>query len=163
MDKKLVDELNKQMNAEFYSSYLYFGMSAYFDSMNLKGFGNWMHVQAHEEWGHGMKFYQYLLDRGADVSLGKLDEVPTKYASALEVFEEAYKHEQKVTSLINNLVDLAQDLDDKPTGIFLQWFVTEQVEEEGSALEIIEKLKLIGDNPNGLFMMDHKLGARKKD
>jgi ferritin len=163
MDKELVEELNKQMNAEFYSSYIYFGMAAYFESENLKGFANWMHIQAHEEWGHGMKFYNYLQERGADVTLGKLDAVATRYDSALAVFEEAYKHEQLVTSLINNLVDLSRKVDDKPTEIFLQWFVSEQVEEEASASEIVEKLKMIKDSPNGLFMMDAQLGKRKKD
>jgi ferritin len=163
MDKKLVEELNKQMIAEFYSSYLYFGMAAYFESENLKGFANWMHIQAHEEWGHGMKFYNFLQERGAKVSLAKLDGAPTTYDSALAVFEEAYKHEQLVTSLINNLVDLAREVNDKPTEIFLQWFVTEQVEEEASALEIVEKLKLVGDNMNALFMIDHHLGQRKRE
>jgi ferritin len=163
MDKKLVEELNKQMNAEFYSSYIYLGMAAYFESENLKGFANWMHVQSHEEWGHGMKFYKFLMERGEKVSMPKIDGVETEYPSALKVFEEAYKHEQLVTSLINNLVDLSRKVGDLPTEIFLQWFVTEQVEEEASASEIVEKLKLIGDNMNGLFMMDSQLGNRKKD
>ena len=163
MDKKLVEELNKQMNAEFYSSYLYFGMRAYFDSQNLKGFANWMEVQAHEEWDHGMKFYHFLIERGAEVTLGKLDAVPAKWESALKVFEESFAHEQKVTSMINTLLDLSREVNDKPTEIFLQWFVTEQVEEEANASEIVQKLKLVGDNPNGLFMMDHQLGKRKKD
>ena len=163
MDKKLVEELNNQMNAEFYSSYLYFGMAAYFESEALKGFAKWMHVQAHEEWEHGMKFYHFLMERAADVTMGKLDSVPTKWESALKVFEESYAHEQKVTSMINALVDISRKVDDKPTEIFLQWFVTEQVEEEANASEIVEKLKLVGDNMNGLFMMDHHLGMRKKD
>jgi ferritin len=163
MDKKLVDELNNQMNAEFYSSYLYLGMGAHFDSENLKGFAQWMHIQAHEEWNHGMKIYKFLNERGAVVTFGKLDAVSTKYTSALAVFEASYAHELKVTSLINSLVDLSRKVDDKPTEIFLQWFVTEQVEEEANASEIVQKLKLVGDNPNGLFMMDHQLGKRKKD
>jgi len=163
MDEKLVEELNRQMNAEFHSSYIYLGMAAYFDSENLRGFANWMHVQAHEEWEHGMKFYRYLMERGEKVEMPKIDGVETTYGSALKVFQEAYKHEQLVTSMINSLVDLARKADDKPTEIFLQWFVTEQVEEEANASEIVEKLKLVGDSPNGLFMMDHQLGKRKKD
>lgn len=163
MDKRLVKELNRQMNAEFYSSYLYFGMATYFDSKNLNGFANWMHVQAHEEWTHGMKFYRFLLDRNIKPDLAQINAPPKKWKSAINVFDEALAHEQEVTNAIDRLVDLARSTKDKATEVFLSWFVTEQVEEEAQAIQVVEKLKIIGDNPNGLFMMDHQLGMRKKE
>jgi ferritin len=135
-------------------------MSAYFQSINLPGFANWMRVQAQEELVHAMKFYDFINERGGRVTLQKIDSPPTKWASPLDVFENTYKHEQKVTGLINDLVNLAVGEKDHATNIFLQWFVTEQVEEEASADEVVQKLKLVGKDSGGLFMLDGEMGQR---
>ena len=158
--KKIEAALNKQLNAELYSSYLYLSMSAYFQSINLPGFANWMRVQTQEELVHAMKFYDFINERGGRVTLQKIDSPPTKWASPLNAFESAYKHEQKVTGLINDLVNLAVGEKDHATNIFLQWFVTEQVEEEASADEVVQKLKLVGKDSGGLFMLDGEMGQR---
>jgi ferritin len=158
--KKIEAALNKQLNAELYSSYLYLSMSAYFQSINLPGFANWMRVQTQEELVHAMKFYDFINERGGRVTLQKIDFPPTKWASPLNAFESAYKHEQKVTGLINDLVNLAVGEKDHATNIFLQWFVTEQVEEEASADEVVQKLKLVGKDSGGLFMLDGEMGQR---
>ncbi|MBW2147400.1 MAG: ferritin [Deltaproteobacteria bacterium] len=160
ISEKMQDALNKQLNAELYSSYLYLSMSACFTSINLKGFANWMRVQAHEELAHAMKFYEYITERGGRVALLSVEEPPSEWASPLAAFEDAYRHEQKVTGLIHELVELAGAEHDHPTNIFLQWFVSEQVEEEASADEVVQKLKLIGDAGNGLFMIDRELSQR---
>jgi ferritin len=158
--KKIEAALNKQLNAELYSSYLYLSMSAYFQSINLPGFANWMRVQTQEELVHAMKFHDFINERGGRVTLQKIDSPPTKWASPLNAFENAYKHEQKVTGLINDLVNLAVEEKDHATNIFLQWFVTEQVEEEASADEVVQKLKLVGKDSGGLFMLDGEMGQR---
>ena len=163
ISKKMEEALNKQINAEFYSSYLYLSMAADFAAKNLEGFAHWMNVQAQEEWGHGMKIYSYINGQQGKVKLEKIEGPPTEWASPLEVFEAAYKHEQEVTSLINNLVSLATEENDHATSIFLQWFVTEQVEEEGSAAAVVEKLRMVGDKPQGLFMLDRALAQRQAD
>lgn len=160
---KMEDALNKQINAEFYSSYLYLAMAADFESKNLAGFSNWMKVQAQEEWGHGMRLYKYINEQMGRVTLEAIDAPPTEWKSALQMFEAAYKHEQMVTSLINKLVALANEENDYATQNFLQWFVEEQVEEENSAGTITEKLKMIGDSVQGLFMLDSILGRREAD
>jgi len=158
--EKIQDALNKQLNAELYSSYLYLSMSAHFESVSLKGFANWMRVQAQEELTHAMKFYDYIHERGGRVTLTSIDAPQTQWDSPLAVFEHVYKHEQKVTGLINDLVDLALSEADHATNNFLQWFVTEQVEEESSADEIIQKLKLVGEASGGLLMLDQELKQR---
>jgi ferritin len=158
--KKIEAALNKQLNAELYSSYLYLSMSAYFQSINLPGFANWMRVQTQEELVHAMKFYDFINERGGRVTLQKIDSPPTTWASPLNVLENTYKHEQKVTGLINDLVNLAVGEKDHATNIFLQWFVTEQVEEEASADEVVQKLKLVGKDSGGLFMLDGEMGQR---
>ncbi len=160
INPKIEKELNNQINAELYSAYLYLSMSAYFESINLKGFANWMRKQAEEETSHAMKFYRYIIDRGGRVVLDKIDSPQKDWPSPLDVFEETYNHEQKVTSLINGLVDIAISEKDHATNNMLQWFVTEQVEEEASAGEIFEKLKVIGNDSNGLLMMDMELEKR---
>ncbi len=152
--------LNRQLNAEIYSAYLYFGMSAYFESISLKGFANWMRVQAQEEMTHALKFYAYINGRGGNVILSAIEEPPQNWSSPLNIFENVLAHEQKVTGMINELVNLAIQEKDHATGNMLQWFVSEQVEEEASADEIIQKLKLIGDAKSGLFMLDQQLGQR---
>jgi ferritin len=160
LDKKMETALSKQLNAELYSSYLYLSMSAYFQSINLPGFTNWMRVQAQEELVHAMKFYDFINERGGRVNLQQIDGPPVEWSSPLDVFENTYKHEQKVTGLINDLVNLAVEARDHATNIFLQWFVTEQVEEEASADEVLQKLKLVGKDSGGLFMLDGEMGQR---
>jgi len=158
--KKIENALNKQTNAEMYSSYLYLSMSAFFESANLKGFAHWMRIQAQEELVHALKFFDYVHGRGGTVTLTAIDAPPIKWQSPLAVFDHVFEHEQKVTGLINDLVDLAISENDHATHNFLQWFVAEQVEEESSADEIVHKLKLVGDARGGLFMLDKELGQR---
>ena len=161
MGKKMEEALNGQVNAELYSSYLYLSMSAYFESLNLRGFANWMRVQAQEELVHAMKIYDHIIERGGRVILRAVEAPPTEWASPLAVFEQVYGHEQKVTGLINDLVDLATAENDHATKSFLQWFVDEQVEEEASANEVLQKLKLVGKAPDRLFIIDRELAERE--
>ena len=160
LSPKMEKALNKQVNAEFYSSYLYLSMAADFTAKNLDGFAAWMSIQAQEEWTHGMKMYTYLNEQGGKVLLAAIDAPQTEWDSPLAAFEAVYTHEQHVTSLINNLANIAADERDHATGIFLQWFITEQIEEESTASSIVEKLKMVGDHPQGIFMMDQELGKR---
>ena len=152
--------LNQQVNAELYSAYLYLSMASYFDALNLKGFANWMIVQAQEEVAHAMKFYTYLNERGSRVTMMAIDAPATEWNSPLHVFQQTYEHEQRVTKLIDDLVDQAASLKDHATSQMLQWFVAEQVEEESSAEEIVQKLKLVEDSKGGLFMLDKELSQR---
>ena len=158
--KKVQDALNKQVNAELYSAYMYLSMEAYFQSINLSGFANWMRCQTQEEVFHAMKIYDFINERGGKVTLKPIEGPPTEWKSPLDVFNATYKHEQLVTDLINKLVDLSIKESDHATNTFLQWFVTEQVEEEAAADEIIQKLKLIGKDGSGLFMIDQELAQR---
>ena len=160
LKKKMLKAMNDQINAEMYSAYLYLSMDAYFQSVSLSGFAAWMRAQAQEEMMHAMKFYEFVNERGGKVTLEAIAKPESTWDSPLAVFEAVLTHEQHVTSLINNLVDLAISEKDHASNIFLQWFVTEQVEEEASASEVVEKLKRIKDNPSGLFMMDAELGRR---
>jgi ferritin len=160
LNKKMQEAINSQINAEIYSSYLYLSMSAYFESINLSGFASWMRAQAQEEMVHAMKFYDYVNERGGRVILGPIEAPPSEWESAVSVFDATYQHEQKVTGLINDLVDLAIEEKDHATNNLLQWFVSEQVEEEASASGVLNKAKLTGDAPGGLFMLDQELGAR---
>ena len=160
LKKKMLKAMNDQINAEMYSAYLYLSMDAYFQSSSLSGFAAWMRAQAQEEMMHAMKFYEFVNERGGKVTLEAIAKPESTWDSPLAVFEAVLTHEQHVTSLINNLVDLAISEKDHASNIFLQWFVTEQVEEEASASEVVEKLKRIKDNPSGLFMMDAELGRR---
>ena len=160
LPKKIEDALNAQINAELYSSYLYLSMSAYFTSISLGGFANWMKQQAQEELFHGMKMYDFLGERGGRIILQTIEQPQAEWTTAYDVFTNVLAHEQKVTGLINDLVNMALDERDHATHIFLQWFVSEQVEEEATAGEIVDKLKLIDNNANGLFMLDNELGQR---
>ena len=160
INKKVETTLNEQVNAEIYSSYLYLSMSAYFSSINLAGFAQWMKAQALEEMVHAMKIYDYINERGGRVLLSAIAAPPTAWESPVVVFTATLEHEQKVTGLINNLVDVAIVEKDHATNIFLQWFVSEQVEEEASVDEVLQKLKMVGDQGHGLFMMDRELSAR---
>jgi ferritin len=157
---KMQAALNDQLNAELYSAYLYLSMNAYFKSVNLDGFANWMYYQAQEELEHAMKFYDFIIQRGGKVQLLQIEAPPTEWDSPLAVFEATLEHEEKVTGLINNLVDVAHEERDHATNIFLQWFVSEQVEEEESVGGVLEQLKLMGDAKGGLFMIDRELAKR---
>ena len=160
IDSTMQDAINKQINAELYSSYLYLAMAAYYEDLNLPGFANWMRVQVQEENFHAMKFFNYLIARGGRVVLDAIAVPPTEWASPLDVFEYTYKHEQLVTSLIDNLMDLSVEIKDHASTNTLQWFVAEQVEEEANADAVVKKLKLMGDAPGGLFMIDQELALR---
>jgi ferritin len=160
ISKNMEKALNEQINAEMYSAYLYLSMEAYFRSLDLSGFANWMRVQTQEETTHAMKIYDYIDERGGRVILKSIATPQTEWKSPLAVFEAVYKHEQKVTGLINDLVNLAIKEKDHATSAFLQWFVSEQVEEEASADKIVQQMRMIGDAPGGLFMLDHELGQR---
>ncbi len=158
--ERMQGALNEQINAEFYSSYLYLSMSAYFQSLDLSGFANWMRVQAQEELMHALKIYDYVHERGGKVALRQIDSPPVEWDSPTAAFEHVYEHEQKVTGLINGLVDLAIEEKDHASNNFLQWFVSEQVEEEASANAVLQKLKLMGQVGNGLFMLDQEFAQR---
>jgi ferritin len=157
---RIEDALNKQINAELFSSYLYLSMSAWLESQGLKGMAHWMRIQVQEEDIHAKKFIDFISECGGRVLLTAIEAPRTDWNSPLEVFDEACQHESKVTALINNLVDLAVSERDHAANNFLQWFVTEQVEEEASAAEIRDKLKLAGDNGAVLYMIDRELGQR---
>jgi ferritin len=154
------EALNSQLNAELYSSYLYLSMASYYESVDLTGFAHWMRTQAQEELFHAMKFYDFVNERSGKVTLQEIEGPPVEWESPSAPFEHAYQHEQKVTGLINDLVNLAIEEKDHATNNFLQWFVKEQVEEEASANEVVQKLKLTGGEGNGLFMLDSELGQR---
>ena len=160
ISKQVEEALNGQINAELYSAYLYLSMEAYFESVSLPGFATWMRVQTQEELMHTMKIYGFVNERGGRVLLKSIDQPPTEWESPLAVFEASYKHEQKVTGLINDLVNLAIEQKDHATNSFLQWFVNEQVEEEDSADQVVQKLKMIKNDPGGLFLVDRELGQR---
>jgi ferritin len=160
MDEKMVDSLNSQLNAELYSAYLYLSMGTWFESEDMSGFASWMKVQAQEELSHAMKIYDYLIQRGDRVTLTRIDSPPTEWESPLKAFEHVYAHEQKVTGLINQLVNLAISLGDHATNNFLQWFVAEQVEEEESSSGVLKKVKMSNDSLSGLLMLDNELGQR---
>lgn len=160
ISEKMAAALNKQVNAELYSAYLYLSMSAQWATKNLLGAANWFYVQAQEEMIHALKIYHFLHERGAAVTLTAIDGPPTEWATPLASFEDAYAHEQKVTGLINDLVNLAVEEKDHATQAFLQWFVTEQVEEEASADAVVQRLRMAKDSPGGLFIVDQELAAR---
>lgn len=163
LSSKLEKTINEQIKNELYSAYLYLSMAAYFDSINLPGFAHWMRVQFGEEQGHALKFYKYVYERGGRITLQAIDQPPSEFSSPLAVFEQTLEHEQKVTSLINNLYALAAQENDYATQVFLQWFISEQVEEEDNAVQIIELLRRIGDKGQGLVMLDRELARRGGD
>ena len=157
---KMTDALNSQINKEMYSAYLYMSMSAYAENIGLRGFANWFMVQYKEENEHAMRIYHYVQEQGEAVKLAAIEQPPTEFENILQMFEATLEHEKFVTQSINNLMDLAIGEKDHATQIFLQWFVSEQVEEEANVYEIIDKLKLIGEQSGGLFMYDKEMSAR---
>jgi ferritin len=160
LSSKLQDAFNKQVNAELQSSYLYLSMAAYFESRDLKGMANWMVVQAGEENAHAMRIYNWVNDRSGRVTLTQIDAPKTEWKSALEAFEDAYKHEIKITAMINDLFNLVAIEKDGAGHDFLEWFCREQVEEEANAQLIVAQLKLVGENGVGLYLLDQELGKR---
>jgi ferritin len=159
--KAMQDAMNEQINKELFSSYLYLSMAAYFEEKNLPGFANWMRIQSDEEREHAMKFYDFILETGGKVTLKVIDAPKTEWKSALEVAEEVAAHEAKVTASIYSLYELAQKEKDYPAQMMLQWFITEQVEEEKNAAEIVANLKLIEERGTAVLMLDHRLAKRK--
>lgn len=157
---KMQKALNDQINAELHSAYLYLSMSAYFTSLNLDGSAHWMRLQAQEELMHGMKFYDYVNEAGGRALLGAVEAVPTEWKSPLAAFEAALGHEQKMTRKINDLVGLAMAEKDHATYAMLQWFVTEQVEEEANADDICKKIRFVGQDGPGMYMIDRELKTR---
>ncbi|PLX17433.1 MAG: ferritin [Candidatus Muiribacterium halophilum] len=160
LTKKMEKELNKQINAEFYSSYLYLSMVTYFDSIGLPGFSAWMKAQTQEEIAHGMKIFDHVSERGGRVLLDAIEKPAFKWKSPLDAFKAALDHERLITSKINRLVDIARKEKDHATDNFLQWFISEQVEEETNVGDINDKLKLIGNDKSALFMLDQEMGKR---
>jgi ferritin len=159
-NKKVEDILNKQVNAEFWSAFMYLSMSAWFENQGLKGMANWMRVQYLEETSHAMKIYDFIISRGGEAKLAAIDAVPTEWKSITEVFEETYKHECLVTEMIHNCYNVAAAEKDHASTNMLQWFIDEQVEEEQNVIEILDQLKLIGDKGQGIYMLNKELASR---
>lgn len=160
ISERMEEALNRQLNAELYSAYLYLSMAAYYEASDLPGFANWMRVQAQEELTHAMKFFDYIVQSDGRVILETIEKPPEEWESPLDVSKHVLEHERKVTGLINDLVDLALEEKDHATYNFLQWFVAEQVEEENSAKELLRKVKLASESPAGLLMVDNELAGR---
>ncbi|HMU93837.1 MAG TPA: ferritin [Anaerolineales bacterium] len=160
INKTMQDAMNDQINKELFSSYLYLSMAAYFEDKNLPGFAHWMRIQEAEEREHAMKFYDFILERGGRVMLKAIEAPKTDWKSALEVAEEVAAHEAKVTASIHALYELALKEKDYPAQVMLQWFISEQVEEEKNAAEIVANLKLIEERGTAVLMLDHRLGKR---
>lgn len=160
LTKKMETAINGQINKEMYSAYLYMAMSAYANTNGLRGISHWFLVQYHEEMVHAMKFYEYLQDQGNDIVLGAIEKPDGSFTTALSLYSAALKHEQYITKSINDLIELAIAEKDNASKTFLDWYVTEQVEEEKNATEIIQTLRMIGDNTAALYLYDKELAAR---
>ena len=160
LSKEIEEAINAQINAEMWSAYLYLSMAAHCHAIGQPGMAKWFEVQFREEQDHAKIMYNYVISRGANVTLRPIDAVPTTWESILDVFESTLAHEQKVTSLINNLFALTTAENDYATQSMLKWFIDEQVEEEENAQTIIDNIKMIKDNGYGLYMLDKELGSR---
>ncbi len=160
ISKKLTDAINDQINYELYSGFIYLSMATWCEEQNLPGFAHWLEVQYQEEFAHAMRFYRHITERGGRVILKEIEAPKTEWASPLEVFEDAYEHEKKVTARIYKIGDIADEEKDRGAMGLLQWFYDEQVEEEKNTSEIRDTLKRMGDSPHALFMLDKELGAR---
>lgn len=158
--QSLQDALNEQIKNEFYSAYVYLAMSSWFEDKALPGFAKWMRVQYQEELTHGLKIFDFILDRDARALVHGFNAPPAEWKSSLDAFESSYAHEQKVTAMINNLYALAVKENDYPTIVLLQWFINEQVEEEKSMKLIVDQLRMAGDSATALLLLDRELGAR---
>lgn len=161
LSDKMQQAMNKQIRDELYSAYLYLSMAAYYESQNLPGFARWMRAQAAEEQTHALKFFDYVNERGGRVVLHAIDAPPASFATPVDVFEQTLAHEQHVTGLIHTIYQLALEEGDYASQIFLQWFITEQVEEEATAGQILELLRMIGDKGHALIMLDRQMGQRQ--
>lgn len=161
INEKVENVLNAQINKEFYSAYLYLAMSAYFDEIGLEGFSNWTKVQAREEVDHGMILFDYIIERDGNVNLTQIDSPEKEFQNPLQVFEKILEHEKSVTESINCVASMSDDECDLATRHFINWYISEQVEEEANALDIIKKLKLFGDESTSLYHLDKELGARQ--
>lgn len=160
ISEKMQDAFNDQINKELYSEYLYLAMKAYFSELNLQGFVNWFNVQVQEEHAHAMGMYDYLIERGGKVVLSAIDAPEIKGKTPVEIFEQVLEHEEFVTSRINALMDVAEEVKDRAALSFLDWYLKEQVEEESSVGGVLATLKLIGDDKKALLMLDKDLAAR---
>lgn len=160
LKEKMLNALNEQINAEQYSALLYLSMSSYLHDQGLPGFANWMFVQYQEELSHANKFYNYVVERGGRVELKAIEQMPTEWDGIIDIYEATLEHEQKVTGLINDLMNIAIDERDHASRSFLTWFVDEQVEEEANVTEILDTLKLINGQGNGIFMLDREMRGR---
>ena len=160
LSKKIETAINDQINAEFWSAHLYLSMSAWFTGKNLPGFSNWMYVQYKEEDTHALKFFRYVNERGGQVKLQPIAAIPTEWKTATDVFKQTLEHERVVTSRIYKIMELALEEKDYATVNFLQWYVNEQVEEEATAEDYLNKLKMIEKDPTGMYNLDKELGAR---
>ncbi len=160
LSEKIQAAMNNQINAELHSAYIYASMSAYFADKNLNGFANWMRIQAQEEMVHAMKFFDFVIERRGRVLLQPVEGVPTDWAGPLAVFENALAHEQKITGMIHDLVNLSVKEKDHAADSFLKWFVDEQVEEEANADYVVQQLRMIGDSAAALFMFDREMATR---
>jgi len=160
LSPKVYEALNRQINAELFSSYLYLSMAAYFESADLKGMAHWMRIQAEEEKAHAMRIFDFLNDRGGRVTLAAIEAPKVEWKSPLEAFEDAYRHEQKISGMIGDLMNLVGVERDGAGHDFLEWFVREQVEEEAAAQLIVAQLKRVGDSGVGLYLIDQELGKR---
>lgn len=160
INKKVEKAIVEQIAKEMFSANLYLAMSAYYKAKNLNGFANWMRVQAQEESAHAMIFFDYLIERGGDVKLMPIEAPQSEWATPLAAFEAAYAHEQHITASINAIAEIAMQEKDFATSTFLQWFITEQVEEEANASELVDRLTMAKDSPGALFMLDTELKSR---
>ena len=154
------DAVREQIKRELYSAYLYLSMAGSFETANLPGFARWMRKQSEEEREHAMKFFDFLLDRGEQVQLLPIDQPPSAFRSPLDTFEQALEHEKEITSRIHRLYELAVQESDYPAQVLLHWFVEEQVEEEKSATDIVERLRMAGEDSAALLLLDSELGER---
>lgn len=160
MNEKIFNALNEQIKHEFYSSYLYLSIASYFENIPLDGFGKWFRKQAQEEHEHAMKIYNYIIDRNMHVHLQAIGKPQHQFKSIQEVFELALEHERKVTHWIHQIYDLAVQEKDHATHVFLQWFITEQVEEEKNAQDNLDQIVFIGDDKAALFVLDQNFSKR---
>lgn len=162
MDQEMQDALNRQINKELFAAYLYLSMCAHFESRSLNGFARWMRAQAREELDHAMRIFDHLNERGARVELAALDEPSGEFGEPVEAFAQALDHERAVTQMIHELYDMATEKHDHATQLLLEWFITEQVEEEDSVGTVVDQLRMAGDNQAAILMLDRELGAREE-
>jgi ferritin len=162
VNKAIEDAINQQLNAELVSAYLYLSMSAHFESERLPGFAHWMRLQGREELGHAMQFFDHLVDRGGRVSLAALDQPPSQFSSPLAIFEQALQHEQRITASIHSLYDLVTKEGDHASQPLLLSFISEQIEEEKTAGQIVDQLRMVGEQRGPLLFIDRHLGKRSE-